>query len=119
MKVRPHDCWTVAALYVNELIDCPLLAVRSSSNPWLCHESEKLLILCGIYSPWERVDGLDSQGQLFCKEGSGLFCLHNLEMVEQQTFYMLYYQHSWASSTSTECHVLPLILTKNAPAEIL
>jgi len=53
------------------------------------------------YSPRERVDGLDSQGQLFCKEGSGLFCLHNLEMVEQQTFYMLYYQHSWASSTST------------------
>ena len=78
-----------------------------------------LLLLRGIYSPQERVDGLDSQGQLFCKEGSGLFCSHNLEMVEQQTFYMLYYQHSWASSTSTECHVLPLILTKNAPVEIL
>ena len=78
-----------------------------------------LLLLRGIYSPQERVDGLDSQGQLFCKEGSGLFCSHNLEMVEQQTFYMLYYQHSWASSTSTECHVLPLILTKNASAEIL
>jgi len=45
-----------------------------------------LLLLRGIYSPRERVDGLDSQGQLFCKEGSGLFCLHNLEMVEQQTF---------------------------------
>jgi len=35
MKVRSHDCWTVAALFVNELIDCPLLAVISSSNPWL------------------------------------------------------------------------------------
>jgi len=80
-----------------------------------------LLLLRGIYSPRERVDGLDSQGQLFCKEGSGLFCLHNLEMVEQQTFCMLYYQHSWASSIARECHVLPLMLTKNAcaPAEIL
>jgi len=78
-----------------------------------------LLLLHGIYSPRERVDGLDSQGEMFCKEGSGLFCSHNLEMVEQQTFYMLYYQHSWASSTSTECNVLHLILTKNTPAEIL
>ena len=33
MKERSHDCWTVAALFVNELIDCPLLAVIRSSNP--------------------------------------------------------------------------------------